>query len=333
MNERVELQKELNRFRNILSIPSAYFTLNQCGEDIYHLVPHQVGSAKKMGFMALVHGNEYLGLPILNQLFEDLLSGKTKADCEIYFGLGNVPASFSGTRFVEEDLNRAFGLEALHNRESLRARELEQKMLNHCDYLIDLHQTVGPSRQPFFIFQYASHQCLHNIHLLNPGIPTILQFEQIGTDTGLSSDEYMRKIGKFGVALELGQKGTNHYFDLGLSICRKALELVSYRPQRSVSELQFSFPLLQMNGRYHVEDDSSQLNPGWENFSEILQGEKMGRNGSGDIHAPASGFMLFPRYRPVSAGQELYYFCTPLALDAPEIVFHATAAEPQINIC
>lgn len=187
-------------------------------------------------------------------------------------------------------------------------------MLDHCDYLLDLHQTVSDAQDPFFIFQYASDRCLQIMEKINPGIPTILQFDQIGLNTGLSTDEYLRKRGKFGTALELGKKGSTHYFELGLSLCQNALDvLVPLDELTAINKV--SFPMYRLDGRFLVSDNQSQLNPGWENMKPFKKGEVLGKSLTGTIHAPADGLMLFPRYRAVGIGQELFFYCTPCLSD------------------
>jgi succinylglutamate desuccinylase len=268
-----------------------------------------------MGFMALVHGNEYLGLPILNSFIKSILNGEVEFTSDIYFALGNIPAALNNCRYVEEDLNRSFGRTSSDTSESKRARELETLMLDHCDFLIDLHQTISPSENPFFIFQYSSERCLSMIKKWNPGIPTVLQQDQIGENTGLSTDEYLRSRQKFGTALELGQLGQADLFDLGLSICKKALsatELVFTKNSK-----QSRFPLLNLTGSYKVKNSSYRLDDGWKNLMFFTAGERLGSCDEGVILAPTSGYMLFPRYRKLKEGEDLFSYCVDFNYETP----------------
>lgn len=305
----MNLEQELKTFSNYLNLESEYFGITSVGPSIIHLKNKSKTTAKTMGFLALVHGNEYLGLPILNTLLKSMLNGETKFGCDVYFGLGNIPAALANKRFMDEDLNRCFGKTVDDTPEARCARELEVLMLDKCDFLIDIHQTISSASNPFFIFQYASQHCLSVMQKWNPGIPTVLQQEQIGENTGLSTDEYLRSRKKFGTALELGQLGTSEHFDLGLKICKNALETVNDYLGKDTSVVTFEFPLLELNNSYKVQNSSYKLDDGWKNLKPFTKGERLGTYDNGIIEAPESGYMLFPRYRTVEKGQDLFYYC------------------------
>jgi succinylglutamate desuccinylase len=300
----VNLEQELKLFSDFAGQETECLKISSPGSSILHLQTKSFyKSDETLGFLALVHGNEYLGLPILNSLINSLLLGELELNCDVYIALGNIPAALANQRFIEEDLNRCFGKHESQTQESKRARELESLMLRHCDRLIDIHQTISSAENPFFIFQYSSERCLSEIQKLNPGIPVILQEEQIGENTGLSTDEYVRSLGKFGTALELGQLGSSDHFNLGLGICKRALQ--------SVSSNDLNYPVLRLSGSYKVKNASYRLDPGWKNLKSFTSGERLGSSDEGVLRAPVTGFMLFPRYRTLSEGEDLFYYCTP----------------------
>jgi len=297
---------------------SPFAQISMVGPSILHLKTKSLEkSSITLGYLALVHGNEFLGLPILNSLIESILNGSMKSDSDIYFGLGNIPAAFANQRFIEEDMNRCFGRTDDITIEAKRARELENSMLNHCDFLVDIHQTIFSSQDPFFIFQYTSERCLAVMEKWNPGIPVILQNDPLGENTGLCADEYMKSLGRFGAALELGQLGTADHFDLGLGICKRALEFANQDLSGATpSSDDFSFPLLKLHGSYKVKDSSYKLDEGWKNLSPFKKGQRLGICDAGEVLAPTAGYMLFPRYRLVNEGQELFYYCTNWILES-----------------
>lgn len=308
------LDQEINKFLSFSQVDTEMVKVESVGPYILRLTPKSIQKKMTLGFLALVHGNETIGLPILNQLLGSLVSGEIKIDFEVYFGLGNVEAAQKDVRFVEEDLNRCFGLADVQSLEGKRAREMESMMLNHCDYLIDLHQTQRAALRPFFIFQYSSPRCLNIMEKINPGLPTILQTDPIGENTGLSTDEYLRMRGGFGTALELGEKGDLQYFPMGLEICKEvlfALPPLSTVASTSIQE-NLKLPLFQLNGKLKAQDSSWQLDPSWENFKEFKLGQKMGTTNSGDIIAPEDGYLLFPRFSNVKAGEAIFHYCTPI---------------------
>lgn len=301
----MNLEQELSLFSNFVGMETSHCRISSPGPSILHLQSKSIlKSNTTLGFLALVHGNEFIGLPILNSLIQSILSGEVEFNSDIYVALGNIPAALANKRFIDEDLNRCFGKADHQTLESKRARELESLMLNRCDFLIDLHQTISPAENPFFIFQYSNEECLSLIKKWNPGIPTILQHDQIGENTGLSTDEYLRSRKKFGVALELGQLGNSDHFNLGLGICKKALKPTDFSDNLS---------FLQISGSYKVKNSSYQLDEGWKNLKSFTVGQRLGEHDQGIILAPVSGYMLFPRYRTLNKGEELFHYCTPFS--------------------
>lgn len=308
----MDLNKDLKTFSSFAGIETESFSISEVGSSVLHLQNKSSQKSKtKLGFLALVHGNEFLGLPILNSLIQSIVDGKLKIHSDLYFGLGNIPAAYADKRFLDEDMNRCFGKTNEDTQEAKRARELESKMLNHCDFLIDIHQTIFSSEKPFFIFQYRSERCLAVMENWNTNVPVILQEDQLGENTGLCADEYVRSRGGFGTALELGQLGTSNHFELGLNICKRALETSTEKllaPQSPKENLQFE--VLKLAGSFKVKDSSYKLDGGWMNLKYFSQGQRLGICGNGDVSLPVSGYMLFPRYRTLAEGQELFYYCT-----------------------
>ncbi len=308
----MNLSDSLKIFSSFDGMASPFGKACMVGPYILYLKTKSVEkSPVTLGYLALVHGNELLGLPIINSLIESILNGSLKCASDIYFGLGNIPAAFADKRFIEEDMNRCFGRSDDKTPEAKRARELESLMLNQCDFLVDIHQTIFSSQDPFFIFQYTNQRCLAVMEKWNPGIPVILQNDPLGENTGLCADEYMKSLGRFGAALELGQLGTNDHFDLGFGICKRVLEFTNQDLSHVTScSDTFKFPLLRLYGSFKVKDSSYKLDAGWKNLSPFKEGQRLGSCDAGEVLAPTDGYMLFPRYRLVNEGQELFYYCT-----------------------
>lgn len=310
----MNLDQDIRKFLSFANKTSAHYKIEPVGPYALKFTPSLLHSPMTVGLLALVHGNETVGLPILNQILEALTRGEIHVDYPVYFALGNVEAAQANVRFLEEDLNRCFGLKTTASLESKRARELETTVLDHCDYVIDLHQTQRASLKPFFIFQYKNSRCLSILKQLNPGLATVLQTNPIGENTGLSTDEYVRSRGGFGTALELGEKGDNQYSELGLEICRNSL--FSLRPLKDFeteSNFKLELPLYLLNGSFKALDSSYQLHESSMNFKEFKKGQVIGQSQAGDVLAPENGIMLFPRLQNVTAGCDLFHFCTPIS--------------------
>lgn len=317
----VTLQSELNKFRNFAGQISEFGQIKTLAEDILKFIPQVENKTNvNAGFMALVHGNEILGLPILNQTLENLLTGKLQANSELYFALGNVPAACADKRFLEKDLNRCFNESSDESLENRRALVLEKNFLSQIDYLLDIHQTVQKSDTAFFIFQYSSLNCFSHLNLINTNTPTILQFENIGDQKGLSSDEFVRQRGRFGTTLELAQIGLNQtYFDLGYAACEKLIlnlaKTKSYENNNKPCFENLNFQIFEISNRILATEDKSILDSRLKNFSFVEKGQPIGQSENALIIAAESGLLLFPKLDQfVSQNQTLAFLCTELQL-------------------
>lgn len=320
----ITLQSELNKFRNFAGKISEFGQIELLAEDIFKFTPQTENKTTvSSGFMALVHGNEILGLPILNRTLQNLLSGQLQTGAELYFALGNVPAALADKRFLEKDLNRCFNENSEETLENQRALVLEKHFLDKLDYLLDFHQTVQKSDTAFFIFQYSSLNCFSHLNLMNTQTPTILQFENIGDQKGLSSDEYIRLRRKFGTTLELAQIGLNQtYFELGYKACEKLIlnlaEIKNYKNNCKPFAEKLNYQIFEISNRIVAEEDQSILHSQLKNFSFVERGQPIGQSEKGAITSPETGLLLFPKLdQLVNKNQTLAFLCTELQLGRP----------------
>lgn len=318
---KMTLQSELIKFQSFSGKKGLSCSIEEVGPCILKFHPSTAQSSSRrtrLGFLALIHGNEVIGLPIINNLLNSLVSGTIKADFEIIFALGNVTAAQENKRFIESDLNRSFLKDESITIEEKRAKILESKVLDECDYVFDLHQTIEPSITPFFMLKYSWVRHLAVVQAVNPGIPTVVTYDSIHQAKGVTTNEYLRTKGAIGITIELGEKGFfQNAHDLGFSICLKAIEVFrdpSRFCARTIESLgKFEFPLYQLSGSLKVSGPGTKLNDGWKNLLPVQGGQQVGTSDSGPIVAEASGLMIFPKYNRVSViGQELFYICTPV---------------------
>jgi succinylglutamate desuccinylase len=299
---------------------------------IEQVAPHilKISGAKpdsqiKIGILGLVHGNETIGVYILNQLIQDLVLGKLSSRYLIYFALGNVSAAHAGQRFVTNDLNRSFGLLSSETEEMARARELEKHFLDQCDHVLDLHQTISPSRTPFFLFRYSNLEQLTLLNQIHQGLPVILAQQSMHSGQGLTTGEYLRNRGAHGLTVELGEKGFDQErFALGHQICRSFIE--SLQTKLPPAD-RITFPVLRQIGLTTISDTSQRLNPGWVNLSPVKKDEIVGNSKQGAIRSPEDGLMLFPKYpAEPKIGGELFNLCRPMTKEEFDEVIRT---EPQ----
>ena len=90
-----------------------------------------------------VHGNELIGIYLVRELKK---RGIQLPGLVIDFLLGNPKAIMECRRYIDKDLNRSFGPQALgedsHIYEYERAKVIKRR-LKGCDFLIDLHTTTA----------------------------------------------------------------------------------------------------------------------------------------------------------------------------------------------
>ena len=103
----------------------------------------------------IIHGNEVGSLPAIVKLIESLEQKRLNFGGKINITLGNLEGSRLNRRFIDADLNRLFlnaqPTEHVETHEGKRARAL-MPILEECNMILDLHQTMLPSAMPFYIF-------------------------------------------------------------------------------------------------------------------------------------------------------------------------------------
>ena len=261
----------------------------------------------------IIHGNEVGSLPTLIRLIEDLETSRVKFGGKITITLGNPEASKSKRRFMDADLNRLFlvdqPLEHQQTHEGKRAQAM-MPILDECDLILDLHQTMLASAMPFYIF---------------PNTPlSIALAEAIGgtnayidaTPTGDApkyqcADEYVWRQGKPALTLELGELGFHEPATVASSTAvynlinlfeklREAKLLNNTEPSCLLQSIQShkkqSLSYYQTVHREPYASEKMTLKPGLINFHEIEKGEPLNTSGTPDIIAPCSGRLLFPKY-------------------------------------
>lgn len=306
------LAAELETFTGFAGRCNEQWLIERTAEHILRMGPahdERSGKRRKIGFLALVHGNEIIGLAVINKLIAGLLKNNSSGPFEYFFALGNVPAALQNRRFTESDLNRSFGTSMADTAERRRAKIIEESFLTQCDFVIDLHQTILPTPFPFFLCKRPSLAHLDLIRHLDESVPLVLLPGTEPGPTGGSVNDYLRKTTRIGLTLELGQIGiSNDLLEMGLHICRRMAEPAREIETEPMSSIRF--PVFSIQHSVRAQQDS-RLIPGWENFSKVDPGQIVGHDPSGPIYAADGGYMLFPKYGdPVPKGNELYSICT-----------------------
>ena len=249
----------------------------------------------------IIHGNETGSLPALVKIIEEIETKKRHFGGRLSIILGNPEAARLDRRFVEKDLNRLFLDQADASHEGRRAREL-MPIFEQADLLIDLHQTILPSNEAFYIFPNEPEALAWAQAL------AVTQFYVDATPSKDSqpayqcADEFVWRRGVPAITIELGEKGIRESTTARayLAITR-ALELIErlHSTPMTIADLALQAQALQHYRTSHREPYHSkehQLRQGLINFVAVQRGDNLAAPGTPELIVPCDGMLLFPKY-------------------------------------
>lgn len=261
----------------------------------------------------IIHGNEVGSLPTLVHLIEDLESQNTYFGGQINISLGNLEAARLNQRFIDADLNRLFlksqPKEHQSTHEGKRAREL-MPLLEQCDVVLDLHQTMLPSAMPFYIFPNTP-QAIAIAEAIGGTTAYIDATPTNDTPTYQCADEFVWRQGKPALTLELGEAGFHTPADRASSTAvRNLITLFERLRIQQLLTSPYSDDLLSTiqasrveslswyttvhRQPYHSQD--LHLKPDLINFHPVDKGERLTAEGTPELFAHCDGRLLFPKY-------------------------------------
>ncbi|MCP4123577.1 MAG: hypothetical protein GY751_17640 [Bacteroidetes bacterium] len=261
-----------------------------------------------------VHGNEPAGIQSIQSVMDELYSIEDKIHGSVYGIRGNMEAMARTVRYIDRDLNRiwttnpnvAMDTAASEYKEYLEIRKIihEIKAIQGDRHLIllDLHTTSAESL-PFLLCKNTAS----NRRLVKPiPVPTIFGVENRIKGT-LSN--YLDHLGDSAIVFEAGQHDDPvsvkyhismiHLLLIGSGIMNQVdledFEEVINELYHHCRSMQFIFEIM---FRYGVKkDESFVMNPGYQNFMKIEQGEVMAHNERGEIVSPLPGRIFMPLYQ------------------------------------
>ncbi len=269
--------------------------------------------------VAGIHGNEPAGVRALERVFATL-EAESREFRGRFVGLaGNLAALRTGSRYLDEDLNRAWSerrlTDILEREPSMRrAEETEVVELDGCledafegapddaSYFLDLH-TTSSSSAPFGVLG----DTLRNRRFaMSFPVPIILGLEE---QIDGSIDEFQSLRGRVTFAFEAGQHddptsiaiheaavwvGLHAAGCLGedsADIVRRARATL----HRSARGLPRVFEILHREPV--VAGDGFRMKPGFANFVRIDRDALLATNHDGEIRAPMRGRVFMPLYQ------------------------------------
>jgi succinylglutamate desuccinylase len=250
-----------------------------------------------LGLVALTHGNEVAGISILNEVLKLIESQKINLSFSVAFMLGDVPAARSGLRFMESDLNRSFGIQTSSTPAEFRAKCLEEIYLR-TEFLIDFHQTQGPSLSAFFISRFELHS-LDTFRRLLPACPAVTYSGGSFSEHGMTTLNFHLNNGGHGFGMELGEKGFDErQIALGVNMILDALNTgVHLQKRRFDQAIQtLDDQIYGFTGAVISKTGNFKLRPGFSNLTLIEKGQLIGQIDGEDLFLEEDVRLLFPKY-------------------------------------
>ncbi len=259
--------------------------------------------------MAITHGDEVGGLWALNTFLANLQPDTITAPIAVI--LGNVAASKAGRRYLEKDLNRSFSAKGDFS-EIKRAQELADHVLSQTAFLLDIHQTIEPAREPFFIFPFEKNAYLW-ARTIDSKMAMVTHWGAAFSKDGMCTDAFVNSQGGVGLTVELGQAGIElKQLTKGVELIRAAVASASKTYHNQINNqnsnqedpsLKSFDEILKADRKIytwaHTEPYPSapvQLRDGLFNFLEVKHGESIGKVGGRELNCGADGWLMFPKY-------------------------------------
>lgn len=171
----------------------------------------------KTAIIGGMHGDEKCGVENFYWMLNNFLDDFSVKFGAIYIILGNYKAVEIGKRYLEEDLNRQFGLKDVERLsfEKQRVYEIE-RILDKCDYVLDIHSTSLPS-----VPMTCSNGKPQDLEVCkNLGVEFITSGWG-GKCIGKASDEYLED--GVGITLECGSHNDSNAFEFAKETTLKFL--------------------------------------------------------------------------------------------------------------
>ena len=155
---------------------------------------------KKVLVLGGTHGNERTGIALV-KLLKDTF--KSTYGFELDFAISNERASKENVRFIDEDLNRVFKNSHSSTYESIRAKELKEK-INDETFVIDLHTTTSNMGETVILTHKdeLTNKVVLRTKEQYPSVK-IIKSAQYGHKSG-----YVNSISNHGLLVEMGPIST-----------------------------------------------------------------------------------------------------------------------------
>lgn len=272
-----------------------------------------------------VHGNETAPIELVEQLFQQIISGQLSPGCRLMIIMGNLPAMRVDKRFCEENLNRLFKTpKASHqNLETERAAEIMDEvdsffMAEQSDLKVhlDLHTAIRGSR--YEKFAIYPHQANGNWHkpamswLASANIEAILLANKPSGTFSCYTNTTHRALG---FTVELGKArpfGTNDHRKL-IQFKSVVAELIKNPEQIQHNQSQLDCEVFNVVTEVlkHTEQFQLNLSDDFENFTTLENGYQLTNDGDNSYYIDGDNrAVVFPN-KNVPIGQRVALIVEP----------------------
>lgn len=301
-------EAELDKFQTILNrfrVQEGFQSIDQYG--------FSMAEKPDVLFTALIHGNEVIGLQVLNLFLEKCLKSNHKAPYSFAVFLCNVPAYNKDVRFIDKDLNRSFQApidvpKSQKGQEYYRAMHIENAIKKlQPRFIIDLHQTTEQTLSPFFMLPEDEGLIL-SAYTINKEWP-IITFDASGfSKDGKTLMEFAWGEKIPALVIEISQNGFD--FDLSRKICEELFYLNAEAVIAPVKKIDIEYFKISHHLTKHTV--GSELIPGFENLQAVKENEVLGITPDGTEYlCPVDGLFIFPKYgRQAEVSHELGLIAT-----------------------
>lgn len=266
-----------------------------------------------------IHGNEPAGVVAAHRVLDWLTAHQPSFRGELLALAGNRAALLRNARYLAHDLNRVWSLERIAAfragtwQEPTAPEDEEQReLLTAIDealtrrrgpvIFLDLHTTSAVG----IPFTVIADTLLNRQLARSLPAPVILGLEEHLDATTLN---YMNDCGYIAVGFEGGQNEAptsvdHHELALWTTLitagCIRRADVPHVRALHENLSQQTKLvpPILEIRYRHAVQpEDQFVMEPGFENFQKIEQGQLLARDRRGEIRATESGYILMPLYQ------------------------------------
>lgn len=247
-----------------------------------------------LAIFAGIHGNELAGVYALQNLLPVLKPTKGK----VFVAFANPDAIKANTRMLTKNLNRCFmaGNDG-QAPEDKRAREL-MKVLDVCDALLDLHMFYDDDGEPFAICEGNA------INIAKKFDVDIISTNWSEAEPG-AADGYMYATGKVGLCVECGPiSKAKEYTAFAEKVIYQFLQYFEMSPKK-VAYSGKPKRLVAAEKSVYKPSADFKLREGYKNFSKLVPGEVIAREGRREYKAGAGECIIFPHYT-ARIGEEAY---------------------------